>query len=500
MAFEGIIQHKLVFSQKEVCDIVGIEFSETFDGFILFQAVQSFTIQGSVKSFHFNHLTFQEYLAAYHISKQMEPHEQLELVKKHVNSEHLNNVWRFYAGISNLNSKDIAEVLCSYELDDPLDKAKLIYHCAYEAQNSKVCISIANSFDSTTPQIFSFNAYDCLALSYIIANSSDREWSIELRTCGIESSHLRMLAKHIKQLSSKSLVLKCLDLSGNQLDHEGINYFSSCAHAISFIKNLTCQHTFMDNQSIKALSKFISTCPNVFSVNLNNNKLSDGSLEKLLQVLQENNTTEVLSVCSNNLGIKDAHNISNFLENTDYIKVLKLSNNHLQSSSIPGLYQGLCNNKSLQSLYLEENDIDASGVMILLATIPGSNLKHLYIKKNSIKLKSKNISHLKNYLSNVQMLYEIDLSFCKMGGSVCYFIESLSGNTSLRILKFEGNILESGDINLLFELLATENNTVKRMIDVRPNTIIDNILSFIKLSPQGILIIGYILLSVVTIQ
>ena len=237
----------------------------------------------------------------------------------------------------------------------------------------------------------------------------------------------------------------------------------------------------MDNQSIKALSKFISTCPNVFSVNLNNNKLSDGSLEKLLQVLQENNTTEVLSVCSNNLGIKDAHNISNFLENTDYIKVLKLSNNHLQSSSIPGLYQGLCNNKSLQSLYLEENDIDASGVMILLATIPGSNLKHLYIKKNSIKLKSKNISHLKNYLSNVQMLYEIDLSFCKMGGSVCYFIESLSGNTSLRILKFEGNILENGDINLLFELLATENNTVKRMIDVRPNTIIDNILSFIKL-------------------
>ena len=481
LAFEGIIRYKLVFSQKEISDIAGIEFSETFDGFGLFQAVQSFTIQGSIKSFHFNHLTFQEYLAAYHISKHMEPSKQLDLVTKHVNSENLNNVWRFYAGISNLNSKDIAEVLCAYELDDPLDKAKLICHCAYEAQNSEVCISIANSFNSTTPQFFSVNAYECLALSYIIANSSDREWSIELRTCGIESSHIRMLTRHIKWLNSKSLALKCLDLSGNQLDYEGISNFISCAHVISGIKKLICQNTFMDNQAVNALSKFISSCPNVYSINLNNNKLTNGSLEKLLEVLQENGTTEVLSVCSNNLGINDICNISNLLENTECTKVLKLSNNCLQSRSIPGLYQGLCNNKSLQSLYLEENDIDASGVMILLATIPGSNLKHLHMKKNSVKLKSKNISHLKNHLSKIQILYKIDLSFCKMGGSVCYFIESLSGNSSLQVLKFEGSVLEGADSNLLFELLATVNNTVKRMIDLRPNTITGSISHFLKL-------------------
>ena len=69
LAFEGIINHKLVFSQKEITGLVGTEFSDTFDGFGLFQAVQSFKIYGSVKSFHFNHLTFQEYLAAYHISE-----------------------------------------------------------------------------------------------------------------------------------------------------------------------------------------------------------------------------------------------------------------------------------------------------------------------------------------------------------------------------------------------------------------------------------------------
>jgi len=201
LAFEGIVNHKLVFSQKEISDLVGTEFSETFDGFGLFQAVQSFKIHGSVKSFHFNHLTFQEYLAAYHISEHMNFPEQIGLVTEHVKSDHLNNVWRFYAGISKLMNESIAQILCAFEINDPLEKAKLVSHCAYEGQNGKVCVLIADSFDSTIPQFFSVSAYDCLALGYVIANSTDREWSMEFRSCGIESSLLRMLAKHIKSLS-----------------------------------------------------------------------------------------------------------------------------------------------------------------------------------------------------------------------------------------------------------------------------------------------------------
>ena len=104
-------------------------------------------------------------------------------------------------------------------------------HCAYEAQSEGVCILIADSFNSTIPQFFSVSAYDCLALGYVISNSTDREWSIEFRSCGIESSHLRMLAKHIKGLSPESLALRHLDFAGNQLDNEGLHYFSECMHA-----------------------------------------------------------------------------------------------------------------------------------------------------------------------------------------------------------------------------------------------------------------------------
>ena len=139
LAYEGIVNHKLVFSQQEIQGIIGAEVSEIFDGFGLFEAVSSFHVYGSTKSFHFNHLTFQEYLAAYHISNIMDQNEQLKLATEHANSEHLNNVWKFYAGVSKLENFPIAQVLCSFDMTDPLDKAKLVCHCAYESQNTIVC-------------------------------------------------------------------------------------------------------------------------------------------------------------------------------------------------------------------------------------------------------------------------------------------------------------------------------------------------------------------------
>ena len=471
LAFEGIVSHKLVFSQKEIVDLVDTEFSETFDGFGLFQAVQSFKIHGSVKSFHFNHLTFQEYLAAYHISEHTDLSMQLELVTEHVKSDHLNNVWKFYAGISKLKNEAIAQVLCAFKIDDPLEKAKLVCHCAYEAQNERVCVLIAENFDGTIPQFFSVNAYDCLALSYIIANSTDREWSMELRSCGIESSHLRMLAKHIKGLIPESLMLRHLDFSGNPLDKEGLGCFSECMHAFGYIKSLSCRNASIDAKTIEALSEMVSLCPSVVSINLDNNKLTNGSSTKLLQVLQEADATEALSICSNDLGIDDAYAISEYLEKTECLKELKLNKNHLQSKSIPGLYRGLSSNKSLQSLYLEENSIDESGFMILLTCLQDTIVKSLYLKKNNIALRERDISRLRDQMSKLHSLQKVDMPSCKMGNSIRYFVESLDRNNTLKILNFQDNELEIQEFNLICELLMT--STTKRMIDLRPTTITD---------------------------
>ena len=113
-----------------------------------------------------------------------------------------------------------------------------------------------------------------------------------MRSCGTESSHLRMLAKHIKGLQQESLALCRLDLSGNQVGSEGIKYFTECVHAISFIRNLSIRQAFINTDGIEALSKLVELCPNILSINFDNNKLTNGSSRKLIEILQSTDTTE----------------------------------------------------------------------------------------------------------------------------------------------------------------------------------------------------------------
>jgi len=89
------------------------------------------------------------------------------------------------------------------------------------------------------------------------------------------------------------------------------------------------------------------------------------------------------------------------------------------------------------------------------------------------------IPRLKDHLSMIKVLKKLDLSSCKMDGpSICYFMQSLSDNRSLSILNFQNNELTAGDINVMCD--ALESSTVKRIIDIRPNSIID-IACFTKL-------------------
>jgi len=119
-------------------------------------------------------------------------------------------------------------------------------------------------------------------------------------------------------------------------------------------------------------------CPNISKINLENNRLANGSSEKLIEILQVIDTTEVLSISANSLGIKDACSIGKFIESTKYLRVLKLNKNYLNSTCIPNLYQGLCDNKSLEYLHMEENEIDGGGFLSLLNSLVDSQVKFYF--------------------------------------------------------------------------------------------------------------------------
>ena len=64
---------------------------------------QLYMREGSPSSFHFLHLTLQEYLAAVHIS-QLPSKEQAELTEQHLRHGHFRMVFRFLAGLTKLEN------------------------------------------------------------------------------------------------------------------------------------------------------------------------------------------------------------------------------------------------------------------------------------------------------------------------------------------------------------------------------------------------------------
>lgn len=96
MAYEGILNSQQLFS--------AVHLPTGFAHFGLMQEVsQLYTKGGAVFSYHFIHLTLQEYLAAVHIL-QPSAHEQSSLVQERLDNSHFKMTMRFWAGLTKLAS------------------------------------------------------------------------------------------------------------------------------------------------------------------------------------------------------------------------------------------------------------------------------------------------------------------------------------------------------------------------------------------------------------
>ena len=99
-AFEALSNDRLVFTEEELGSFFpeGLDSSQKFLCFGLLQSARSILPVGHGLSFHFLHLTFQEYLAALHLVT-LPTEEQLEVVSSNGESSRFAVVWRFYFGL-----------------------------------------------------------------------------------------------------------------------------------------------------------------------------------------------------------------------------------------------------------------------------------------------------------------------------------------------------------------------------------------------------------------
>ena len=259
--------------------------------FGLLQSARSLLHVGHSLSFHFLHLTFQEYLAALHLVT-LPTEEQLEVVRTHGTSSRFAMVWRFYFGLGsekqgNCIGQVSTTVVCLDEkvVDVLLSSAaKLLQcHCALESVNDRVSSIVAKNIDGRFG--YGINTpIDYMAILHVLSHTAHcHSVRISLRGCGLSDKLLKKLTDLLSSAGGELKVVK-LDLSNNKLTSNGVSdLFVRASAAFSSLERLWLYNNSIDGDGVNSIvtSLIHTSCKSLTDLSLSHNPLGVSGIQAL---------------------------------------------------------------------------------------------------------------------------------------------------------------------------------------------------------------------------
>ena len=411
-AYKAIVRDQIVFSEEELADF----FPHGLENVLCFGLLQTASIlleTGYGTSFHFLHLTFQEYLAALYIVKQIsESDPSPEQFVSIVESSHYAAVCRFICGIY-FNEIEFAHFSDIQPFISISKFCQTPCHCGFEAKSKDFCTKLLDSLailDSYT--FYARSSYDCAAIVYVInyINIPRGSMNILFGNSGVREAQIRELADILAKTDGM-LQVQQLDLSCNELtDKSVVDLFQRASSSFKSFSWLDLQGNKIGSHSITSLGKStsnqlraltLSDCPlGVSGMQALEDAVSSGSLHALEElylagsltsdadvngallaislnaVISYNFGLKHLDLSRNNLGTPGASALSRILDHQYTSQELSGSSPGAQAMNInldktnlgdKGLipFAECSGHINVRRLSLNGNDIHATGVSYL---------------------------------------------------------------------------------------------------------------------------------------
>ena len=463
LAFEKTKISKQVMKHSEVKDFLkDVGSSSKSLGLINVDCIS--TISGFQDLYTFLHLTFQEYLAAYHIS-QLEEKEQTEVIKTYGKKKHMQVVWKFYCGLD-VNLPKFEELMkLSQSQDDDLFQVQ----CAFESQQSIICDSVIQSGEegSLTLKNRIMTPSDLTSIGFVISNASYPVKKLVLNRCKIGEEEMDAF---LKEAGDKVLSITTFCFHGGNCRIRELKVINVLLKELTSLITLDISDTALGPQKVKALTS---------GIHLTNLKKLELSNFENLNCIQELLGAFPFSVFLPRFHNKSLIDIRNVTIASDEIDILSdglkhctslcLINCNINKDGTKALAEGLKHYTNLQKLDLHDSSIGADGAKALAEGLKHcTNLQKLDLRRNSIGIDG--AKALAEGLKHCTNLQKLDLSANSFGTDGAKALaEGLKHCTNLQKLDLSANSIGTDGAKALAEGLKHCTNL--QALDLRSNSI-----------------------------
>ena len=488
MAYEGILnRQQLVFSAAHL--------PTGFAPLGLMQEVPQLYTEGRASSYHFIHLTLQEYLAAVHIS-QLPAHEQTRLFQEHVNSGHFKMTMRFLAGCTKL-----ANIPPDITMDTQLN----YFHFLFEAKDISMTTRTLGSDEMFVSSHYSWTPLDYYVTGHAISHSNC-PWSLNFGHSSIDDEKFELFCQGCtapggigcrgyvsianfwgNDLTSKSIQsfinipphilqnMRELDLSYNKLDGGACDLLAKAVPSMSRLEELWLGGNPIGSGGAVEVIKALCGS-GVKGLRLYNTGIGEPDCEALCELLKSSHSLEHLDIEENNLSSESVASIITGLGHNSSLTRLKVSNSHFSTENVDSLASVLKDHSkcTLTWLDLEDCHISCEGAVELAAALCKNTtlttLKYLYLSHNPIGEHVEGVTAVARMLVENKTLKRLYLQDCHISSEgAVELAAALWKNSTLKCLDLNYNPIGVEGASSMSDML--QHNTSLEYLDLRDDSV-----------------------------